>query len=159
MDIVIRNGTLITPSGVFPADVGIVGERIVALGNTSPIFHALTRPPRQEAEAVSRAIDVAALARNSLYIVHVSCEESMSRIQAARVRGEDVHGETCPQYLLLNEMALDLPGGERLVCSPPLRTEEDNEALWGGLAFAPTRPASLACTARGRLRPALTLTW
>ncbi|MCK4316964.1 MAG: amidohydrolase family protein, partial [Anaerolineae bacterium] len=37
--------------------------------------------------------------------------------------------------LLLNGMALDLPGGERLVCSPPLRTEEDNEALWGGLAF------------------------
>ncbi len=107
----------------------------VAQGNTTPIYHALTRPPRQEAEAVSRAIDLAALAGSPLYVVHVSCEESMLRIQAARVRGEPVYGETCPQYLLLNGMALDLPDGERLVCSPPLRTEEDNEALWGGLAF------------------------
>jgi len=32
MDVVIRNGTLITPGGVFPADVGIGGEWIVALG-------------------------------------------------------------------------------------------------------------------------------
>jgi len=107
----------------------------LAQGDTAPIYHALTRPPRQEAEAVSHAIDFAALTGSPLYVVHVSCEESMSRIQAARARGEDVYGETCPQYLLLNGMALDLPGGERLVCSPPLRTEEDNKALWGGLAF------------------------
>ncbi|MDY7078361.1 MAG: dihydropyrimidinase [Chloroflexota bacterium] len=107
----------------------------MAQGDTSPIYHALTRPPRQEAEAVSRVIDVAAMAESPVYIVHVSCEESMARIQAARARGEDVYGETCPQYLLLDGMALDMPGGERLVCSPPLRTEEDNDALWGGLAF------------------------
>ena len=109
--------------------------RAVAAGDLSPIYHALTRPPRQEAEAISRAIDVAALAGSPVYIVHVSCEEGLSRIQAARARGEDVYGETCPQYLLLNGMALGQPGGERLVCAPPLRTEEDNEALWGGLAF------------------------
>ena len=107
----------------------------VAQGDTFSIYHVLTRPPRQEAEAVSHAIDFAALTGSPLYVVHVSCEESMLRIQAARARGEDVYGETCPQYLLLNGMALDLPGGERLVCSPPLRTEDDNEALWGGLAF------------------------
>ncbi len=113
----------------------VLRAQAVAQSDTTPIYHALTRPPRQEAEAVSHAIDFAALAGSSLYIVHVSCEESMLRIQAARARGEDVYGETCPQYLLLNGMALDLPGGERLVCSPPLRTEEDNEALWCGLAF------------------------
>ena len=107
----------------------------VAQGDTSPIYHALTRPPRQEAEAVSRAVDIAALAGSPVYIVHVSCEGSLSRIQVARARGEVVYGETCPQYLLLNETALDLPGGELLVCSPPLRAEQDNQALWGGLAF------------------------
>ncbi|MEE8391281.1 MAG: amidohydrolase family protein, partial [Anaerolineae bacterium] len=107
----------------------------VAQGNVSPIYHALTRPPRQEAEAVSRVIDIAALAESPVYIVHVSCEESMLRIQAARARGEEVYGETCPQYLLLDGLALNRPGGERLICAPPLRTEKDNEAMWGGLAF------------------------
>ena len=106
----------------------------VARGDTSPIYHALTRPPRQEAEAVSRAIDVATLTGSPLYIVHVSCEESMARIRGARARGDTVYGETCPQYLLLNMTALDRPGGERLICAPPLRTEVDNEALWNGLA-------------------------
>ena len=105
----------------------------LAQGAMSPINHALTRPPRQEAEAVSRAIEVAALAGTPVYIVHVSCEEGIGRIQAARVRGETVYGETCPQYLLLDKTSLDLPGGELLVCSPPVRTEEDNAALWSGL--------------------------
>jgi dihydropyrimidinase len=105
----------------------------LAQGNVSPINHALTRPPRQEAEAISRAVDVAALAGTPVYIVHVSCEEGMERIRAARVRGETVYGETCPQYLLLDETSLDLPGGELLICSPPLRAQENNAALWNGL--------------------------
>lgn len=31
MDIVIRNGTLVTPGAIFPTDVGIIGERIAVL--------------------------------------------------------------------------------------------------------------------------------
>ncbi|MEA3396054.1 MAG: dihydropyrimidinase, partial [Chloroflexota bacterium] len=113
----------------------ILRAQAVAQGEITTIHHAITRPPRQEAEAVSHAIDFAALVESPLYVVHVSCEESMLRIQAARARGEPVYGETCPQYLLLNWMALNAPGGELLICAPPLRTEEDNESLWGGLAF------------------------
>jgi dihydropyrimidinase len=105
----------------------------VAQGDTAPINHALTRPPRQEAEAVSRVIDVAALAGTPVYIVHISCEQVMGRVQAAQARGDEVYGETCPQYLLLSKTSLDLPDGELLICSPPLRDEEDNDALWSGL--------------------------
>ncbi len=107
----------------------------VAQGNTAPIYHPLTRPPRQEAEAVSRAIDVAALAGSPLYIVHVSCAEAADRIAAARARGEPVYGETCPQYLSLTADALDGPHGERFVCAPPLRSEADQSALWHALAW------------------------
>jgi dihydropyrimidinase len=107
----------------------------LARGDTSPIHHALTRPPRQEAEAVSRAIDVAALAGTPVYIVHISCGEVMERVRVARASGDEVYGETCPQYLLLSRASLDLPGGELLICSPPLRTEDDSDTLWGGLVF------------------------
>lgn len=105
----------------------------VARGETAPIYHTVTRPPRQEAEAVSRVIDIAALVGNSVYIVHVSCQESMTRILAACARGEDVYGETCPQYLLLDKAALEGSHAERFICAPPLRTGEDNEALWSEL--------------------------
>jgi len=117
---------------------GPVCERLqadaLAVGHTAPRYHALTRPPRQEAEAVGRAIDLAALAGSPLYIVHVSCAEALARLAAARRRGEPVYGETCPQYLALTADMLDGPYGERFVCSPPLRGQADQEALWNALA-------------------------
>ena len=108
--------------------------RAVAAGRSGPGNHALTRPPRQEAEATGRAIDVAALAGSPLYVVHVSCAESLDRISMAKRRRELVYGETCPQYLFLQHDALDEALGERLVCAPPLRTCADNDALWRALA-------------------------
>lgn len=109
----------------------------VAQGEVAPIYHTVTRPPRQEAEAVSRVIDIAALGGCPVYIVHVSCRESMSRVQAAQARGEEVYGETCPQYLLLDKTALEGSHAERFICAPPLRTEQDNKALWDGLISGP----------------------
>ena len=103
-------------------------------GHTAPRYHALTRPPRQEAEAVGRAIDIAALAGSPLYVVHVSCAEAASRIATARTRGELVYGETCPQYLALTAGTLDGPHGERFICAPPLRSQSDQVALWYALA-------------------------
>ncbi len=111
--------------------------RALARGERTPIYHAATRPPRQEAEAVSRIIDIAALAESPVYIVHVSCEAALSRIQAARARGDRVYCETCPQYLFLDRAALAGPDGERLICAPPLRAERDRDALWDGLTRGP----------------------
>ncbi len=107
----------------------------LAQGDVWPIYHALTRPAVQEAEATSRAIDVAALANCPVYIVHVSCAEALERVRAARDRGQEVYAETCPHYLLLSGIVLDYPGGERLICSPPLRDKQDNKALWSGLVW------------------------
>lgn len=102
-------------------------------GNVEPIFHAASKPPLQEAEAVSRAIDIANLADSPLYVVHVSAKESVHKIQKARGRGESIYGETCPQYLLLDKKLLEQPGGEKYICSPPLREGIDQQALWQSL--------------------------
>ncbi|MCW5861409.1 MAG: amidohydrolase family protein, partial [Caldilineales bacterium] len=47
-----------------------------------------------------------------------------------------ITGETCPQYLFLTQDAYDAPGSEGTlpVCSPPLRPQSDQEALWQALA-------------------------
>ncbi|NLF00737.1 MAG: amidohydrolase family protein, partial [Anaerolineales bacterium] len=103
-------------------------------GHTAPCYHALTRPPRQEAEAAGRAMDIAALAGCPLYVVHVSCRESLERVAAARARGDRVAAETCPQYLLLDQSALSGDMAERMVCAPPLRPIEHQATLWNGLA-------------------------
>ena len=106
----------------------------LAQGHTAPRTHALTRPARQEAEAVGRALDIAALAGAPLYVVHVSCAEALERVVAARRRGQPAYGETCPQYLALTAEVLERPGGERFICAPPPRSEDDQAALWGALA-------------------------
>jgi dihydropyrimidinase len=106
----------------------------LAQGQTAPRFHALTRPPRQEAEATGRCLDIASLAGAPLYVVHVSCAESLQRVVSARQRGQRAYGETCPQYLTLTAERLGDPDGARFVCAPPPRTEADQAALWGALA-------------------------
>ncbi len=121
------------------AENGIVIDRIVReaveAGHTAPLFHALTRPAILEGEAAQRAIALATLAEAPLYVVHVSCAHSLQAVAAARTRGLPVWGETCPQYLYLNDSCYAAPGfeGARFVCTPPIRRVADNEALWLGL--------------------------
>ena len=91
-----------------------------------------TRPNVAEAEAVNRAIEFAAYAECPLYIVHLSSAEGLARIKQARDAGLPVSTETCPQYLLLTDDDMRKRGALAKI-APPLRTRNDNEALWAGL--------------------------
>ncbi|HBD07534.1 MAG TPA: dihydropyrimidinase, partial [Syntrophobacteraceae bacterium] len=104
--------------------------------NTAPQYHALTRPAIAEGEAIQRSLALAEVAGARVYIVHPSTALGVDAIRAARGRGVAVLGETCPQYLLLTNKELSRPGfeGAKFVCSPPLRSQNDNERLWKGLA-------------------------
>jgi dihydropyrimidinase len=43
-------------------------------------------------------------------------------------------GETCPQYLFFTLEHLKREDGAKWICSPPMRSQQDNEALWQGLS-------------------------
>ncbi|MCM3788755.1 dihydropyrimidinase [Domibacillus indicus] len=104
-------------------------------GHTEPIYHALTRPPEVEGEATGRAAALAGLANSQLYVVHVSCAEAAHKIAKARQKGFQVWGETCPQYLLLDQHDLEKPDfeGAKYVWSPPLREKWNQDVLWDAL--------------------------
>ncbi|MBD3107724.1 dihydropyrimidinase [Bacillus sp. AGMB 02131] len=104
-------------------------------GNTDPIYHALTRPPEVEGEATGRAATLTGLAKSQLYVVHVSCAEAAEKIAEARNRGIDIWGETCPQYLVLDQTYLEKPNfeGAKYVWSPPLREKWNQDVLWNAL--------------------------
>ena len=104
-------------------------------GNTDPIYHALTRPPEAEAEATGRAATLTGLAGSQLYVVHVSCADAARKIAEARSNGIDIWGETCPQYLVLDQSHLEKPNfeGAKYVWSPPLREKWNQEVLWNAL--------------------------
>ncbi|WP_226577055.1 dihydropyrimidinase [Halobacillus litoralis] len=104
-------------------------------GQTDPIYHALTRPPEVEGEATNRAAELTGLADSQLYVVHVTCEEAVTAIANARKKGYKVIGETCPQYLVLDQSYLEKPNfeGAKYVWSPPLREKHHQEVLWNAL--------------------------
>ena len=91
------------------------------------------RPAIAEREATHRAITFAEYLGTPLLVVHVSSAEAAAEISAARARGLAIFGETCPQYLVLTEGCLCEQQGEKFLCSPPLRTEFDQQALWAAL--------------------------
>lgn len=112
-----------------------MNEVLEKQGKLAPYYHAVSRPNIAEEEAIARAIKMVELTDSRIYIVHLSSKEGLFKVKEARDHGIDVFAETCPQYLLLNEdryKEADF-NGAKYVMSPPLRTEESSEALWGGL--------------------------
>ncbi|MBN2032033.1 MAG: amidohydrolase family protein [Deltaproteobacteria bacterium] len=91
-----------------------------------------TRPGTLEADAAFRAISLAQVMNCPLYIVHVSARQSLEPIFWARSRGQLIYTETCPQYLCLSDKDLQEKGPLAKI-GPPLRTPQDNEALWQAL--------------------------
>ncbi|HUP62724.1 MAG TPA: dihydropyrimidinase [Thermoanaerobaculia bacterium] len=123
------------------AENGVVIDAIVkqalAAGKTAPKYHALTRPAKAEAEGVHRAIALAEIAETSVYIVHLSCSDSLDEITRARDNGTPAYAETCPQYLFLDYSVYEQPGfeGAKWVMTPPIREKWNQEKLWRGLQF------------------------
>lgn len=110
-------------------------KRALAQGRTAPKYHALTRPTRAEAEGVHRAIAIAEMAEAPVYIVHLSCADSLEQVREARDRGLPAFAETCPQYLFLSYDNYEEPGfeGAKYVMTPPLREKWNQAELWKGL--------------------------
>jgi dihydropyrimidinase len=131
-----REGALVMVHAENHDAISWLTEQLVLEHRTAPRFHAASRPPVVEAEAVHRAIALAELAEVPIVIVHVTSNDAVQEICAARARGAHVFAETCPQYLLLTSDDLDRPGfeGAKYVCSPPLRDRFDQDALWQALA-------------------------
>jgi dihydropyrimidinase len=121
-----------------------MGKRLVEKGYAAPKFHGVSHPRGSEAEAFNRLITFAELIDQPIMIFHVSTAEGVDAIRQARGRGLKVFAETCPQYLLLTAKDLDKPGleGAKWMCSPPPRTEADQEAIWHGLALGDLQTVS-----------------
>jgi dihydropyrimidinase len=105
----------------------------LAAGHTSPEWHARTRPAWGAVEATMHVAAMAEQADAPVYIVHMNAGGEVDMLKYARERGVKVMGETCPQYLFFTIDHLRRPDGAKWICSPPMRTEQDNARLWEGL--------------------------
>lgn len=108
-------------------------DRLAEQGKTEPVHFAEAKPDFVESEAIHRALFFAELTGVALYIFHVSTRAGLALIRDARNRGVKVYAETCPHYLLLSASQYAGADGHLYICSPPLRSSDDAEALWRGI--------------------------
>ncbi len=109
---------------------------LLAAGHVEPKYHASSRPPEIEGEATNRAVVMSGLTGCPLYVVHMTCEESIGALRRGRAAGYPVMGESCTQYFFLTvEDHLAARGfvGSIYVWSPPIRAAEDQGVLWQAL--------------------------
>ena len=125
-------GALVMVHAEHGDSIDVLVKQALAEGKTEPIWHARTRPPETEGEATNRAVQLAHVAGCTLYVVHVSCKESIDPIARAKELGWNAHGETCTQYLFVDETFLERPDfeGAKYVYTPPPRAKENQEHLW-----------------------------
>lgn len=116
--------------------VYLLQQEIVKAGILGPEGHPLSRPPVVEGEAANRAIAIADVIGVPVYIVHVSCSESVEAIARARARGQRVFGEVLSSHLSVDDSVYlhpDFATAAAHVMSPPFRAKDHQEALWRGL--------------------------
>ncbi len=124
------NGMLVMVHAENGDVIDILTEEALAAGHTSPEWHALTRPALGAVESVFRTISLAAQAEAPVYIVHMNTRGGVEHVRWARQKGLPVMGETCPQYMFFTIKQLRQPDGAKWICSPPMRSEEDNAGIW-----------------------------
>ncbi len=115
--------------------VAALQNKLIAEGKTDPYYHGVSRPSYVEGEATARAIMIARATGQKLYIVHMTCQEALEAVTQAKLRGQEVYAETCPQYLLLDDEVTKKPDfeGASYIMSPPIRPKGHQEPLWGGI--------------------------
>lgn len=121
-------------TGVHCENGDLVAEgqlREKAAGRFGPASHPASRPPEVEAEAVHRLLTISQLTGCTVNIVHLSSLAGLEEVRRFREAGRKVKVETCPQYLLLDDAVFERLGFEsgRFICSPPIRSRTDRDAL------------------------------
>jgi dihydropyrimidinase len=135
MQVAAETGALVMVHAENGDAIDVLVKEALAAGHSAPKYHALTRPPETEGEATNRAIQLARVAGSPLYVVHVSCAESVEPIQLAREKGWDVWGETCTQYFFVDYTFLERPDfeGAKYVYTPPPRDKPNQDVLWNAV--------------------------
>ena len=130
-----ENGGMMT----IHAENCLIGEssqkELVKQGKTDPKYHGIAKPNFVENLTIQTCMIIAEALGARTYIVHTTTKEGPGIIAQYSQKGLPVFCETCTHYLWLTEDKFEpkFPVGIMFMCSPPLRKQEDIEALWEGI--------------------------
>lgn len=114
-------------------DESLVGAGQVNEGVVSTRLGLLGWPAQGEELQVARDIMMCELTGCPLHIQHISTAVGLDMVRAAKEKGLPVTCEVTPHHLFLSEDDIDSTYNTSLKVNPPLRTQEDREALIEGV--------------------------
>jgi dihydroorotase len=120
------------PVADHPEDLGLSRTGVMNEGLVSARLGLEGKPNASEDVHIARDLLVAELTGGHIHLQHISTRQGVELIRQAKERGVRVTAEASPHHLLLTEREVE---GYRTDAkmNPPLRTEEDREAVVAGL--------------------------
>ena len=100
---------------------------------TDPLIHGMVRSREAEILAVEKALIAQEETGNRLHFCHISCRDSIEMIAEAKEGGRKISCEVTPHHLFLEEKSIEKLRNFGKV-NPPLRQQNDVNALWKGIA-------------------------
>lgn len=114
-------------------DYSIVGDGIMHEGEWSLRLGLPGWPRTGEEMIVARNIMLAELCDSPIHCQHISSSGSVRLIREARARGVKISGEVCAHHIALTDATL-AAFDSNFKMNPPLRTQEDIDAIIEGIA-------------------------
>lgn len=111
--------------------IDVLKERLQKSGRKDLAAWTEARPGFTELMQIEAAALISEATGARFYIPHLTIGRGVETVERFLDRGVSIYAETCPHYLILHKDMLELEGWGKVV--PPLRTQEDQEALWTGI--------------------------
>ena len=114
-------------------DPTLSGRGVMHEGEVSARLGLAGIPSISESTLIARDASLAGYEDGRIHIQHLSARESVAAIAEAKARGVKITAEASPHHLTLTHEALLERLDTRLKMNPPLRSEDDRQALIAGL--------------------------
>lgn len=95
---------------------------------TSPLDHALCRPAVTELEAMNSILSLQQETDAAVLFAHMTTGQAYNLLKDCKDRA--IFTEVCPHYLTLTEEVYSREDGYKYVCSPPIRSQKEQDGLW-----------------------------
>ncbi len=121
------------PVSFHEEDPALIADNGVNRGRASEYYGIAGSPREAEISMVERDLGIALETGACINIQHISSREAVELVRQAKKKGHNIHAEATPHHFSLTEEAV-IQHGTLAKMNPPLRTEEDRQAIIRGLA-------------------------
>lgn len=120
------------PVSLHEEDKSFIRENGINHGRASEHYGIYGSPREAESSLIARDIEIAKETGVRMEVQHISSKEGVELVRLAKAEYPDIYAEVTPHHLALTEEAV-MEYGTNAKMNPPLRTEEDRQALIEGV--------------------------